>query len=230
MKALFTALLTSFFFTGYAQTDCKPYMPTEEGSTWELTHYSKKDKVTGSTKYELLEKKATGDDITFKIRATSSDEKGEEIYINEFEAYCREGVFEMDMTGMLKGETMAAYESMDVTVDASDYPLPNLDEAAGTPLKDGTMTVQVAMNGVNSFRMTIEVTDRLVEGRESMETTAGTFDCVKITQTVKTKMVVKIQASTIEWYAPGVGVVRSDSYDKKGRLTGYSVLTSIDAK
>jgi hypothetical protein len=230
MKALLTLLLTTFFFIGYAQTDCEPYMPTGEGSTWELTHYSKKDKVTGSTKYELLEKTTTGDSITFKIKATSFDEKGEEIYVNEFEAYCRGSIFEMDMSGMLKGETMAAYESMDVTVDATDYPLPSLDEPAGTILEDGTLNVQVGMNGMTTFRMTIEVTDRTIDGRETMETQAGTFDCVKISQTVKTKMVVKIQGSSTEWYAPGVGVVRSDSYDKKGRLTGYSVLTALDAK
>lgn len=230
MRTLLTLLLTCFFFIGHAQNDCEPYMPTEEGSTWELTHYSKKDKITGSTRYELLEKTTTGDSITFKIKATSFDEKGEEIYVNEFESYCRGGVFEMDMSSKLNGETMSAYESMDVTVDATDFPLPNLDEVAGTPLEDGTLTVQVGMNGVNTFKMVIEVTDRLVAGRETMETTAGTFDCVKISQTVKTRMIVKIQASSNEWYAPGVGVVRTESFDKKGRLTGYSVLTAIDAK
>jgi hypothetical protein len=136
----------------------------------------------------------------------------------------------MDMSSQLNGQMMSAYESMDVTVDATEFPLPTLDEAVGTSLDDGTLTVQVGMNGVNTFRMVIEVTDRLVEARETLETVAGSFDCVKISQTVKTKMIVKIQATSNEWYAPGVGVVRTESFDKKGRLTGYSVLTAIDAK
>ena len=125
---------------------------------------------------------------------------------------------------------MSAYESMDVTVDATEFPLPTLEEPIGTSLDDGTLTVQVGMNGVNTFRMVVQVTDRLIAARETLETIAGSFDCVKISQTVTTKMVIKIQATSNEWYAPGIGVVRSESFDKKGRLTGYSVLTAIDAK
>ena len=230
MRIIFALILSFFVQNGIAQTDCEPYMPTGVGSTWEMTHYSKNDKVSGSTGYELLEKVESGDSLTLRIRSTSFDEKGEEIYVNEFDAFCRGGVFEMDMKGMLNGQTMSSYESMDVTVDATQYPLPTLTEAVGTALKDGTLTVQVAMNGVNTFRMVVEVTDRLVAARETMETTAGTYDCVKISQTVKTKMIVKIVATSNEWYSPNVGLVRSESFDKKGRLTGYSVLTKMDAR
>ena len=75
--------------------------------------------------------------------------------------------------------------------------------------------------------MTIYVTDRAVEARESLTTSAGTFDCIKITQKETTKMIVKIQATSKEWYAENIGMVRSESYNKKGKLTGYSVLTKI---
>lgn len=230
MKFLTTLVVFFFAVIGFSQTDCKPYMPTEEGSTWEHTHYSKKDKVTGRTSFELLKKTENGDSLTFRIKATYFDEKDEEIYVNEFDAYCNGGVFEMDMSSRLNGETMSAYESMDVTVDATNFPLPTLEEAVGTRLDDGTLNVQVSMNGMNTFKMVIEVSDRMVAARENMETKAGTFDCVKISQTVNTKMVVKLQSTTNEWYAEGVGAVRTESFDKKGRLTGYTVLTAIDAK
>jgi hypothetical protein len=50
IKALLTIVIGFSLFTGYSQTDCKPYVPAGVGSTWELTSYSKKDKVTGNTK------------------------------------------------------------------------------------------------------------------------------------------------------------------------------------
>ena len=230
MKLFFTILFSTLFLTGFAQIDCQPFMPTEEGSTWEQTHYSKNDKMTGRTRFELLKKTASGDSLILEIKSVSLDEKDAEIYVSEFEAYCINGVFEMDMASKLNGATMAAYESMDVTVDASRFPIPTLDEAVGTRIGDGTLVVQVSMNGMNTFRMTVEITDRLVAARENLETTAGTFDCVKISQTINTKMVMKMQSTSNEWYAEGIGVVRSESFDKKGRLTGYSVLTAVDLK
>lgn len=230
MNVLFTLLFSSFLLLGHAQTDCKPYMPSEEGSTWEQTHYSDKDKVTGRTTYEVLKKTLSGDSATFRIKAAYFDEKNEEVFVNEFDAYCKSGIFEIDMASRMNGETMSAYESMDVTVDASHLAIPTLNEAVGTPLEDGTLSVQVSMNGINTFKMTVELTDRMVAARENLETPAGSFDCLKIEQTVMMKMVFKMENTTTEWYAEGVGVVRSETYDKKGRLSEYTVLTAIDAK
>ena len=230
MKVLFTLLFSSFVLFGQAQTDCQPYMPSEEGSTWEQTHYSDKDKMTGRTTFEVLKKTLSGDSLTFRIKAVYFDEKGEEVFVNEFDAFCNSGIFEVDMSSKMNGETMSAYESMDVTVDATNFPVPTLDEAVGTSLADGTLSVQVSMDGINMFRMTVLLTDRMVAARENLETPAGTFDCLKITQTVKTKMVFKLENTTTEWYAQGVGVVRSETYDKKGRLSEYTVLTAINAK
>lgn len=230
MKVLFTVLFSSLFLIGQAQNDCQPYLPSEEGSTWEQTHYSNKDKVTGRTTYEILKKTMAGDSLTFRIKAVYFDDKNEEVFENEFEAFCNSGIFEIDMSSKLNGETMSAYESMDVTMDATNFPIPSLDEAVGTSIADGILSVQVSMNEMNIFKMTIELTDRLVAARENLETPAGAFDCVKITQTVKTKMMFKLENTTSEWYAEGVGVVRSETYDKKGRLSEYTVLTAIDAK
>ena len=75
MKNFVLTFLSCTLFTTMliAQTDCEPYLPTEEGTSWELTHYSAKGKVSGVMQYELLEKTVDGDDMTFKVKATTFD-------------------------------------------------------------------------------------------------------------------------------------------------------------
>ena len=223
--SLFCLILTCSLF---AQTDCNPYMPAEEGNTWGITAYSPKGKTDGIIRYELLEKEVSGDDVTFRIRTKSFDKNDEEVYVSDFEAYCKDGEFSFDMAFMMDGAAMAGYQNMDVNVDAGDYPLPDLEAAAGTTLPDGTLKVNIATGGPINMNMTVDVTDRTIEGRESITTPAGTFDCVVLSQTVKTKFVMKVEASSKDWYAPGVGLVRSESYNRKGKLTGYSELTALE--
>jgi hypothetical protein len=66
-----------------------------------------------------------------------------------------------------------------------------------------------------------------VDAIEDVTTPAGTFNCVKISYDIETKTFMTMRASGIEWYAKDVGVVRSESYNGKGKLTGYSVLNDI---
>lgn len=230
MKTILIAALVLFTSTVDAQTECKPYVPVSEGTTWEITNYSAKGKATGKTSYELEEKVETGNSATFTIAATSYDAKGKESFSNKFEASCVDGKFNFDMAFMIDGAAMASYQNLDVDVDATDFEIPPMDAAAGTELEDGSLTVNVGSNSMTMFKMTVLVTDRKVEAREERTTPAGTFDCLRLTQHVSTKMMVKIEASSKEWYAEEVGMVRSESYNKKEKLTGYSELTKLDRK
>lgn len=73
----------------------------------------------------------------------------------------------------------------------------------------------------------VNMTDYKVEAREQVTTPAGEFDCLVISQRVSTKVIVKVEAGSMEWYAKGIGMVRSESYNKKGKLVGYDVLTEL---
>ncbi len=41
-------------------------------------------------------------------------------------------------------------------------------------------------------------------------------------------MVVKTEGSVTEWYCKEVGMIRSESYDKRGKMIGYNELTAIE--
>ena len=74
--------------------------------------------------------------------------------------------------------------------------------------------------------MRIDVTDRKVEALEKITTPAGTFDCMKITSVCFTKMLIKSETEMTDWYAPNVGLVRSETY-QRGKLLTFSELTDL---
>ena len=63
---------------------------------------------------------------------------------------------------------------------------------------------------------------RKVVGKESITTPAGTFDCIKLSYEVQTQILSSVSGSAIEWYAADVGIVKTVSYNKTGKMIGYS--------
>lgn len=121
---------------------------------------------------------------------------------------------------------------MDIKVDADqlDY-YANL--SVGQNLKDATMLIDVAATGAETamsmsmLKMVVNITNRKVEAKETITITADTFDCYKITYDVEMKTIVKIQAKAVEWFCPGLGMVKQESYNKNGKLTGSSELSEL---
>ena len=70
--------------------------------------------------------------------------------------------------------------------------------------------------------------NRKVEAEEEISTKAGTFKCFKISYDILTDAMIDIKGSAIEWIAKDVGAVRTESYNKKGKLTGYSELVKLE--
>lgn len=228
MRFVLTALTLLFFFiTGISQNDCKPYVPADKGTVWEISNYNAKGKLTGTIVYELLEKEISGNEILFKVKNTTFDKKGVQMATNTFIAKCVDGKFEFDMTYKMDANSMQAFGDMEVDVDATDFEIPDMDTAPGTQLEDGSLKISALAGGAMAINLTILITERVIEARESYTTSAGEFDCIVLKQKVSTKMMVNITAYSKEWYAPYIGMIRSESYNKKGKLTGYSELTKL---
>ncbi len=227
MKKVLFLIAILFTTLTYAQSECKPYVPNAQGDKWEVTSYSPKDKVTGKVAYELITKTETDSSSTFTIKAISYDAKGKEMSVNTYDATCKNGKFIFDMAMTLDPATMAAYKDMEVEVDATDFEIPPMDTTYSGELEDGTMNISIASNGAHMFTMTILIYDREIESIEELTTTAGTFTCMKMNQKVRMKAIVKVEGSSTEWYSEGVGMVRSESYNAKGKLTGYTLLTKF---
>lgn len=225
MKKLFYAALLLLITSQAKSQDCKAYIPGEVGTITEQTHYDKKDKVTGISTMEVTEVKSEGETTYFKVKQTHKDKKGENPSETEMGFRCENGTFYIDMNMFVNEEQMQAYEDMEmkVTMEALDMPS---KLTPGQKLNDGSITLEVVNGSPIPIKFTIEVNNRQVGQRENITTPAGSFDCVVLTQDITTKTGFSFTVQSKEWYAEGIGVVKSETY-RKEKLMGYSLLTKL---
>jgi hypothetical protein len=229
MKNIIALSLIFFFSLTLKAQDCSSLDMIKEGTKWELTNYNKKDKVDGSTFYHVKEVSNKGDGgVSWIIDMEMKDDKGEVFSESTTEISCEAGVFKMSMEQFMNNEQMQAYKDMDVEIDATDIEYPTSTKVGAT-LPEASINIKVATNGMTVMNMTTTIKDRRIEKEETIETPAGSFDCLIVTQntTIANKLISKEYPSK-DWFMPGFGVVRSESYKSNGKLIGYSVLTSYE--
>lgn len=80
----------------------------------------------------------------------------------------------------------------------------------------------------NMLKNEINISGAAYMGEEKVSTTAGKFDCIKISYLKRTKIVLKTETVRVtEWYSEGIGLVKSESYNTKGEPDGKTILVKI---
>jgi hypothetical protein len=205
--------------------DCVSYLPMKQGAIWETQHFDAKNKLSSTVKSQVKDKTTNGSSIKLQIESETFDSKGKTLGKNKYDAGCDNGVFYLDMRGNIDQNGMSNFKDMQVTINADNLDFP-ANPQPGQTLKSGKFQLEAQMPGMpGGFKMTVEVFNRKVDGTESITTPAGTFDCVKMTYDMKTFMMVEVITKGVEWYAKDVGLVKSETYDAKGKLMASSLLS-----
>lgn len=211
-----------------AKAQCNEFYQFSEGSEWELETYNAKGKVTGKNhqKVTSLEKTSAGYNAT--INSVFYNEKGKETMKGDLSFKCENGTMYIDMRNFISQEQLEAFKSYEMKVEAENLEMPG-KLSVGQTLKDGS--VNIAADGAPlPTSLNMKITERKVVAQETITTPAGTFECYKITANIATttQMGIKMNLnfSTIDWIALKVGAVKSESYNKSGKLMGYTILTS----
>lgn len=204
---------------------CEGYFSMADQSEMEYSHYDKKEKLSGRSIHKVTESKATADGIEAVVSTEFYDDKNELVQSGSFGMRCTDDKIYIDMSNMVPAEMAASMSEMEMEMSGDYMEFPN-HPVAGQTLPDGNLTMIAKMDGTPIMNMTVHVTDRKIEGFETITTPAGTFECMKYSESSETKMIFKIQSKSITWYAKNIGMVKTESYDDKGKLQGYTVLSS----
>ncbi|MEZ5015234.1 MAG: hypothetical protein R2794_13175 [Chitinophagales bacterium] len=207
---------------------CEAFFATDKGSKWEMTNYDEKDKVMSRSAGEVIDVQETGDGIETKLHVITYDNKDKTLHEGDLLMRCDDAGFHMDMSGMFPAQmTQQGMENatMEISGEFMDFPS-NLSVGMALPDVESTMTISM---GGFSMSNKIMITNRKIEARESVTTPAGTFDCFKMSDDVSvTTMGITNTSHGVSWYAYGVGAVKTEGYDKKGKLQSKSILTKFE--
>lgn len=208
--------------------NCSKYYPMEEGTSFQYTMTNKKGKTEGITDYSITNVENTGGVTTASMNMKFTDEKGKEIFVSDYKLSCTGDVVKIDYNSLVPAQMMKQYTDMGVEMEISgtDIELPN-DLNVGQGLDDANVAMSIKMPGMN-MNIKVDQLNRIVEKKESVNTPAGTYECYVITQdNVSETMGVKQTMQSKLWLAEGVGMVKQETYNKKGDLMSKSELTSF---
>jgi len=226
IKKLLFVIFLAFVLTGIGMAqDCSFYSLTE-GMVTGYQNLDAKGKVTGTTRSTCLNVNKDGRAVIFKMKSEYADAKNSNPSMIEYEMKCEDGAFYVDMQNFIDPKSMEAFKGMEVSVDSKDMVYP-AGLSAGQTLPDANITVSAATGGVTILNLIVNITNRKVIGTESVTVPAGTFECFKITYDVETKMMFKVYATVTEYVNMGVGNVKTETYDKKGKMAGTTQLVEL---
>ena len=204
------------------QDKCSKYYPLEKGTRFQLTMLDNKDKTTGVIDYLVKEYSDNSATLSYEMH----DEKGKLVATSEYGITCNDNGVSIDFNSLAAPGVLEQYKDMEVDISGSDLIIPN-NLVVGQTLPDANMFMNVKMSPIN-IKMNFNITNRKVEGSEKITTSAGIFDCILISYDHESKMGIKILGSAKQWIAEGIGMVKQENFNKKGKLMGSTLLTKFE--
>lgn len=203
--------------------DCKDYYYLQNNKTVEMSFYNKKAELTGMQVYTVSGVKTSGGVTTGTVNSELFDKKGKTVSKATSVMKCTGGVFMVDLKMSLPQDQAAPFANATATGDNIylEYPA-SMKE--GDMLKDGNLEMDVDNSNGLKQSIKLSMTNRKVEVKESVTTSAGTWECYRISY--KSKLVIKtmgigipISMEITEWFAPGFGVVKTKSKGSETAIT-----------
>jgi hypothetical protein len=232
MKTTFHQLIflsvCGLWFSEPVAAQCNDYYELSKGTSWTFENYSAKGKLQSKNQQTVTSYENTATGYKATIHSETFSEKGKKQMEADMEVSCNNGTYLMDMRRFVPQEQLEMFKSYEVKLEGENLELPSrLTE--GQSLKSGWITL-TAVGSPLPLNLKVDITDRKVEGKETITTPAGTFTCWKISSKsslqIKMGINMNLNFSIVEWMAEKVGLVKSEMYDKKGALSSYSLLVS----
>jgi hypothetical protein len=230
-RGLFLSLLLVSFTSYVKSQNCNMYYALVNGSAYEMTNFDDKGKEDGKTINKISNVVSSSEAIMAKVETTNKDKNDVITSTNNSSVKCTGNKILIEIKRFIPSQYMEQWKDMDIKSDATWLEIPQII-GIGQTLKNGSGTISVYNNSTLFTTMKISIVNRKVVGKESIVTSAGTFDCFKITYDIKLEnttmgVTTPVNMKSSEYYAAGTGSVKTESYDKNNKLMGYSLLTKI---
>jgi len=206
------------------------FFPSKAGIVLTYANNDAKGNTDGYSVLTIKEVKGSGNNMTITYVGTAMDKNRKAVKGIEltYQVVIKNGVAIMDLNQMIPVDMKAQGLKMDVSGTPLEVPSPG-DLKAGQTLKSSEINVAMDL-GILKTNSVIKTEGKCL-AIEDVKVPAGTFKAHKISSKVTTTaMGINNVQTVVEWYAPGIGQVKTETYDEKNNLLSSSVLAELKGK
>ncbi len=217
MKRMVFALVAFLMVLGTNAQE--PFYLQKEGVKLGYTITDKKGKVDGYSESTVVKVNSSDTQTAVTVQTMVKDKNGKDLLQKPVDV----SVMIVDGAVILSPKAMVGKITEGLNITGEDLKLPaNL--TTGATLNDYSITMGIA--GINT---TSQITGVKVVAEETLEVSGHSIPCVVVESTTSVK-VLGIKRSSLQktWYGRGIGVVKVETYDNKGKLDTTQTLTSIE--
>ncbi|MFT3746988.1 MAG: hypothetical protein QM768_01670 [Agriterribacter sp.] len=225
MKNLFVVIVLLFISIQLYAQKCSSLYFSSGKKNIQFASYTKRGDDDGQIVYKISNVATKGNTITSQINVQIFDKIQKLIGINNCYAKCNGNVLLLDMKLFLPQQQIEQFKNTSVREKAGVLEYPGVLKV-GDKLKDGIFEMEADKSGL-ALVLKMEITERIITGREKISTSAGTWDCFVIKS--KTKLSINtgpisipIQFETMEWFNPSTGIIKTTN------STGYAEVVAIN--
>ena len=182
-----------------------------------------------------MNKKQTLLTHTVLLKSGLYDEKNRLVRIQDLTYACRRDTCFTDGMSEVDFASLASFRDRLLAYAPVPLAWPN-QPTLNTNLPAGGVSVQVSSSAVDIAKVNTAVRNRrILSGPEPVVTPAGTFQCYKVesereaSTAPRPDMVMRALTRVVDYYSPAVGLVKTEVYGKKGKLTQTTVLAARNA-
>ena len=221
-KIVFIIIATMAITSLWAQ---QPLCPMKEGLALTYAVKNDKGKVQSYSQQTVTSIEGSGSNmtITYSIEALDAKKKAQsKVPIISYSYKVENGNVVFDPKSILN--SVSSSLPVDGTAEGTSMVLP-ANMKSGDALTDCEIKMQVAF-----LKISATYSEGMCEGDEDITTEAGTFHCKKTKYNCKSSaMGIKSEVVVHAWYAPGIGVVKQEIYNNKGKLNTVQELVELKA-
>ncbi len=221
-------VITVIILSGMVLKAQETFFPTKEGTVLIYKTFDKKEKITSKLIYTIKQVKVNGDDMDITYQYESIDPKDKLLFKEDITIHKKGDKLYLDMGNFINKGAFQKNGEIPTTVEikGTDMEIPS-NPKPGDELPNANIEMSMKMGFVN-MKMSAQLSNRKVEAMEDITVKAGIYKSYKFTSLVNASaMGIKSESNITEWYAKGVGIVKTENYDKNGKLQSYTELIEL---
>lgn len=223
-KILLLSLLFGMWGALFSQENCENIADYPLGRQLTYQWYSVDEKPSYQTFHTVIRANADGPTDS-DIRLTILNSFQDTVYEGDYQVRCTpEGLYQ-DLLAKLTPDMLSSLAGLELRTEEQGWVLP-AGMNPGDSIPQSYSHVSGYADDTKIMELDLAIGPVLILAQENLSTPAGGFPCVAMAYELWVTQVVRKRFRLRDWFAPDVGVVRREVFDRRGKFYGHCELIS----